>query len=85
MGQGSHIINLAKTFNKVAEISPKGTECGIGGFQLYSDKTGNRPINGRRLAAAKYTINEATQEMKIDTTQSGEIKGYVSVSSLGNV
>lgn len=85
MGQGSFIINLAKTFNSVTEISPKGTECGIGGFQLYSDSTGNRPINGRRLAAAKYTINEATQEMKIDTSQSGEIKGYVSVSSLGNV
>jgi len=32
---GTQYIDLGKVFNQIATIEPKGTECGIGGFELF--------------------------------------------------
>lgn len=47
--QGTQIIDLGKKFNSITQIEPKGTECGIGGVQVFHDKSGLAPLNGRRL------------------------------------
>lgn len=82
-GQGTQIINLGKVFNGIADITPKGTECGIGSFKIY---TGTSAAGNRRLLQANnWSINQRTQEMKIDTEIAGDISGMVAVASLGNV
>ena len=84
-GDGLVEIQLGTAMNSVATIEPKNTECGIGGLQVYADKSGNRPLTaGRRLQSA-FSINSDTQTMTINTDQPTNIEGYVSVTTLGDV
>jgi len=82
-GSGTQTFDLSSSFNQIAEVTPKGTECGVGGFAVSGTQSS---FNGRRLQASGFSIDSAAQTMTIDTNQPGlDITGSISISTLGDV